>query len=106
MITAENRRRQQTANRKVQTRLDAHIAWLQKKLTEVDADLDTAIRGGRNVVRAKLYMAAWVATRCNTVIKPFYEHLIAAGKPRKVALVACMRKLLTVLNALIRDQNS
>ncbi len=65
-----------------------------------------SIRGGRGVVRAKLYMAAWVATRFNAVIKAFYERLIAAGKPRKVALVACMRKLLTILNALIRDQKS
>lgn len=63
-----------------------------------------SIRGGRAVVRAKLYMAAWVATRYNPVIKAFYERLIAAGKQRKVAIVACMRKLLTILNAIIRDQ--
>jgi transposase len=170
MISAESMRQQQTANRKVHKRLDAHITWLQKELADVDADLDTAIRtsdvwchnedlmtsvpgvgktvartllaelpeigtldrrqiaalvgvapfnhdsgshrgtrsirGGRSVVRAKLYMAAWVATRCNAVIKPFYQRLIAAGKPRKVALVACMHKLLTILNALIRDQKS
>jgi transposase len=170
MISAEGMRRQQAAGRKVQKRLDAHIAWLQKELTGIDADLDTAIRdsavwcnnenlltsvpgvgkivartllaelpelgtldrreiaalvglapfnhdsgshrgkrsirGGRSVVRAKLYMAAWVATRCNAVIKAFYKRLIAAGKPRKVALIACMRKLLTILNALIRDQKS
>jgi transposase len=168
MISAESMHRQQSANRKVQRRLDAHIIWLQQELTDVDADLDTAIRssdvwchnedlltsvpgvgktvartllaelpelgtlgrreiaalagvapfnhdsgshrgtrsirGGRSVVRAKLYMAAWVATRFNAVIKAFYENLISAGKPRKVAVVACMRKLLTILNALIRDQ--
>ena len=63
-----------------------------------------SIKGGRAVVRAKLYMAAWVATRCNPVIKAFYERLLAAGKQRKVALVACMRKLLTILNALLRDE--
>jgi transposase len=51
-----------------------------------------------------LVRTAWVATRCNPVIKLFYERLIAAGKQRKVALVACMRKLLTILNALMRDQ--
>ena len=62
------------------------------------------IRGGRTTVRAALFMAAWVGTRHNPVLQAFYKRLIAAGKPRKVALVACMRKLLTILNALIRDQ--
>jgi transposase len=61
-----------------------------------------SIRGGRARVRAVLYMAAWVASRFNPVIKAFYERLRAAGKPRKVALVACMRKLLTILNAMVR----
>jgi transposase len=55
-------------------------------------------------VRAVLYMSALVATRHNTVIKEFYERLLAAGKPKKVALVACMRKLLVILNALMRDR--
>jgi transposase len=63
------------------------------------------IRGGRTTVRAALFMAAWVGTRHNPVLQAFYKRLIAAGKPRKVALVACMRKLLTILNALIRDQH-
>jgi transposase len=62
------------------------------------------IRGGRTAVRAALFMAAWVGTRHNPVLAAFYNRLIAAGKPRKVALLACMRKLLTILNALIRDQ--
>ena len=62
------------------------------------------IRGGRTTVRAALFMAAWVGTRHNPVLQAFYKRLIAAGKPRKVALDACMRKLLTILNALIRDQ--
>lgn len=61
------------------------------------------IRGGRAAVRAALYMAAWVGTRCNPVLKATYQRLIAAGKPRKVALVACMRKLLTILNAMVRS---
>ena len=60
--------------------------------------------GGRCHVRSALYMAALVATRRNPVIRAFYERLLAAGKPKKVALTACMRKLLTVLNALIRHQ--
>ncbi|MGL9740537.1 IS110 family transposase [Serratia sp. (in: enterobacteria)] len=60
------------------------------------------IFGGRAGVRSSLYMAALVATRFNPVIKAFYTRLVAAGKPKKVALVACMRKLLTILNAMLR----
>ncbi|WFQ78859.1 IS110 family transposase [Xenorhabdus sp. SF857] len=60
------------------------------------------IFGGRAGVRTALYMATLVATRFNPVIKTFYNRLLAAGKAKKVALVACMRKLLTILNAMIR----
>jgi transposase len=60
------------------------------------------IWGGRAPVRTVLYMATLAAIRCNPVIRPFFERLTAAGKPRKVALVACMRKLLTILNAMMR----
>jgi len=60
--------------------------------------------GGRADVRASLYMAALTATRCNPVIRDFYQRLKAAGKPSKVALTACMRKLLVILNAMVRDQ--
>lgn len=58
--------------------------------------------GGRAAVRGPLYMATQVATRHNPVIKAFYERLRAAGKPPKVALVAAMRKLLTILNAMVK----
>jgi transposase len=58
--------------------------------------------GGRSSVRATLYMATLVATRCNPVIKAFYRRLLEAGKPKKVALTACMRKLLTILNAMVK----
>jgi transposase len=61
------------------------------------------VYGGRAPVRAVLYMAALVASRRNPVIRAFYERLRAAGKPAKVALTACMRKLLTILNAIARD---
>lgn len=61
--------------------------------------------GGRSGVREALYMGALVATRHNPAIKEFYERLLAAGKPKKVALVACMRKLLTILNAMIRERS-
>jgi transposase len=59
--------------------------------------------GGRAPVRAALYMAAVTATRCNPTIRALYTRLRAAGKPAKVALVACMRKLLTIANAMLRD---
>jgi transposase len=61
--------------------------------------------GGRSQVRSSLYMATLVASRHNPVIRAMYQRLIAAGKPRKVALTACMRKLLIILNALLRDAN-
>jgi len=167
MISTENMRAQQAVHATVRTRLAAHVEWLNQELSQLDADLDTAvrasplwlerqalltsapcvgptvartliadvpelgtldrrqiaaliglapmahdsgqhrgarhIRGGRASVRAVLYMAAWVGTRCNPVLKALYNKLIEAGKPRKVALVACMRKLLTILNAMVRS---
>jgi transposase len=63
-----------------------------------------AIWGGRAAVRAALYMAALVASRRNSVIQNFYRRLRNAGKAPKVALVACMRKLLTILNAIIKHK--
>lgn len=62
--------------------------------------------GGRAPVRATLYMATLVATRHNPIIKRFYQRLCAAGKAKKVALTACMRKLLTILNAMIKHHVS
>jgi transposase len=61
------------------------------------------IWGGRAAVRSALYMAALVASRHNPVIKVFYQRLLKAGKAKKVALTACMRKLLTILNTMLRD---
>ena len=60
------------------------------------------IWGGRARVRSVLYMGALVAARCNPVIREFYQRLLAAGKPKKLALTACMRKLLTVLNSMAK----
>jgi transposase len=60
--------------------------------------------GGRSAVRSILYMSALVATRHNPVIRKYYEHLQGAGKRKKVALIACMRKLLCMLNAVLREQ--
>ncbi len=62
------------------------------------------IWGGRADVRAALYMGALVATRRNPVVREFYERLLAAAKPKKVALVACMRKLLLILNAVLKHR--
>ena len=61
------------------------------------------IWGGRASVRCALYMSILSATKHNPVIRPFYRRLRAQGKPPKVAMVACMRKLLTILNAMVRD---
>jgi transposase len=61
--------------------------------------------GGRAQVRSVLYMAALTAARFNPTIRLFYARLVAAGKPRKVVLVACMRKLLCILNAVLRTKS-
>lgn len=61
------------------------------------------ISGGRATLRTALYMATLVATRHNPVIQKFYQRLLGAGKLKKVALVACMRKLLTILNAMVKS---
>jgi len=61
-------------------------------------------KGGRTEVRSVLYMATLVATRRNPVIRTQYQHLLKRGKLKKVALTACMRKFLTILNAMVRDQ--
>jgi len=62
-----------------------------------------SVWGGRAALRSALYMATVVATRCNPAIRTFYQRLRNAGKPGKVALTACMRKLLITLNAIARD---
>lgn len=62
------------------------------------------IGGGRTAARAAIYMAALTASRCNPVLKLFYQRLLAAGKPKMVALIAVARKLLTILNAMLRDR--
>ena len=64
------------------------------------------IWGGRPAVRAALYMATLSATRWNPIIRVFYQRLIAAGKPKKSAIVACMHKLLIILNAMIRSRTA
>lgn len=64
------------------------------------------IGGGRKAVRTALFMGAMVAKRHNPVLKVFFERLVAAGKPKMVALIAVARKLITILNAILRDNRS
>ena len=61
--------------------------------------------GGRSRVRAVLYMGTLSATRCNPTIRDFYQRLLASGKPKKVALTACMRKLLIILNSMLKHRS-
>ena len=62
--------------------------------------------GGRARVRTALYMGAMVASRFNPVIRDFYRRLLSDGKPKKLALTACMRKLLTILNSMLKHETS
>ena len=77
---------------------DAPLAWDSGKLRG-----KRMVWGGRASVRTALYQAVLSARRWNPQIRAFYERLITAGKPTKVALIACARKLLTILNAMVRD---
>ena len=61
------------------------------------------IQGGRAQVRTVMYMAMMSAIQCNPVFKATYKRLLAAGKPKKVAIVACMRKMVVTLNSMLRD---
>lgn len=63
-----------------------------------------SIRGGKHTVRKVIYMATLTATRFNPTIKVFYERLLAAGKPRKVVMVAAMHKLIIILNTMVRNK--
>ena len=62
------------------------------------------IRGGRAAIRTVLYMATLSATQCNPVIKAFYKKLLAQGKHKKVALTACMRKFIIILNTMVKNK--
>jgi transposase len=65
----------------------------------------SSIFGGRAEVRSALYMATLSAIRCNPVVRSFYRRLRAAGKPAKVAIIAAMRKLLVILNAMLKTNS-
>jgi transposase len=62
------------------------------------------IGGGRAAARSAVFMAALSAIRCNPILRAFYQRLLAAGKPKMVALIAVARKILTILNAMLRDK--
>ena len=62
------------------------------------------IRGGRSNVRTMRYMATVSAIRCNPILRQFYQRLVATGKHEKVAITACMRKFIVILNAMVRDE--
>lgn len=61
------------------------------------------IQGGRHQVRTVLFMAMMSAMQCNAKFKSTYERLVAAGKPKKVAIIACVRKMVVILNSMVRD---
>lgn len=167
MVVSE-KNRLGAATKAVRPRIQAHIAWLERELDDLDRDLGQTLRqspvwrekedllrtvpgvgqqlsfalvaylpelgtldrrqiaalvgvapfnrdsgslrgkrtvwGGRARVRGTLYMGALVAIRHNPLIRAFYQRLLAAGKPKKLALVACMRKLLTILNAMLKHR--
>ncbi len=167
MIGMEQNRRRRAGDKRLVKRIDRHVAFLEKELADVDADIDAGVRaspawrvaeellvsvpgvgpvtartliaelpelgqidrrklaalvgvapynrdsgtwrghrmiaGGRTSVRTVLYMAALAAVRHNPLIKATYQRLVARGRPKKVALIACARQLLTILNAIVRD---
>jgi transposase len=168
MIVAERNRERRTAVKRIRKSIARLIAALEKELTEIDAEIDTGVRGspawrdkedllasvpgvgqitarsliaelpelgsltgkqiaslaglapytrqsgqwkgksmiagGRKTVRSALFLAALVAGRHNPVLKAFRQRLLDNGKPRMVAVIAVARKLLTILNAILRDQ--
>jgi transposase len=109
---------QPRGTRSVAPELYRFIEWLRLNRKQIAALVGVApfyrdsgqfrgrrmIWGGRAHVRATLYMATLIAVRYNPQLKEFYARLRTAGKLRKVALTACMRKLLTILNAMLRHR--
>jgi len=170
MRTAEKNRLKMARTKKLQTDVRAHVRWLDKRIENLDGDIDEWLKssdvfqkkaelllsvpgvgrvltatlmtelpelgtlnrkqiaalvgvapmnrdsgahrgrrttlGGRGSLRRVLYMSALVAKTHNPLIKVFYDRLVGAGKPKKVALIACMRKLITMLNAIARSEKA
>ena len=169
MIGMEANRRRHAADKRLAKTIDRHLAFLEKELAAVDADIDTDVRGspawremedllasvpgvgpvtartliaelpelgdldrrklaalvgvapfnrdsgacrghrmiggGRTSVRNVLYMAALAAIRHNPLVRATYQRLVNRGRPKKVAIIACLRQLLTILNAIVRTKS-
>ncbi len=169
MLVSEKNRLSAATTVAVRPRIEAHIAWLQRELDDLDKSLRETLRqspvwrekddllrtvpgvgeqlsltllaylpelgtldrrqvaalvgvapfnrdsgtlrgrrtvwGGRAQIRAVLYMGALAASRYNPIIRDFYQRLVAAGKPKKLALTACMRKLLVILNSMLKHRS-
>src|SRR6266851_3850041 len=123
MLTAEKNRRAR-APKVLHRSIDEHIRWLEKRLSGLDAELAELIRdtplwrdrdsgnmrgsrciwGGRAQVRRVLYMATVAGVRSNPAIRTFYLRLRTNGKHAKPALIACMRKFLVILNAMLHNK--
>ena len=129
LVAEKNRLGRATAQ--VRPRIESHISWLRQELNDLDTDLRNRIhrsplwREKDDLLRSvpgvgpqvsltllaflpelgtlnRKQIAALVASRRNPVLREFYQRLLEAGKPKKVALTACMRKLLTILNSMVR----
>jgi transposase len=61
------------------------------------------IRGGRHQIRTAMFMSMMSAMQCNPVFKATYQRLVAVGKPKKIAIIACVRKMIVILNSMVRD---
>ena len=61
------------------------------------------IRGGRHQIRTAMFMSMMSAMQCNPIFKATYQRLVAAGKPKKIAIIACVRKMIVILNSMVRD---
>lgn len=82
--------------------LDKEIEWVNSLLAKAVADVSEWQRA-QEILSTVLYMAMLSVIQCNKIIKAFYQSLVAQGKHKKVALTACMRKMMTILNAMVRD---
>jgi transposase len=101
LLSQENNRLSQCFDKQMCKLLKKSIQFLQK---QQKSDGKRLVRGGRSHVRKVLYMATLVGAQCNPIIRPYYLRLVKKGKPKKLALVACMRKLLTILNDMVRNE--
>jgi transposase len=104
MLVAERQREGRAGNVRVRKSLARHIKVLERELQDISDDISGLIRGGRAAARSAIYMAALSASQHNPVLRAFYRRLLAAGKPKMVALIAVARKLLVIINAMIRDK--